>query len=151
MDRSKLILVQAFGSQVEADLAKSELESAGIDAMILADRAGGMRDHLAWSGFGFKVLVREEDAATAREVLHPIYKAPEGKLTVAQWCGTQREAEVAQGALETAGIAASIEAVPVGDKNLSLSFSESLFRVLVAEKDVATAREVLNPPSEAQA
>jgi len=39
--------------------------------MIQADRAGGMRDHLAWSGFGFKVLVREEDAATAREILHP--------------------------------------------------------------------------------
>ncbi len=71
MDHNKLVLVQVFGSQIEADLAKSELESAGIDAMIQADRAGGMRDHLAWSGFGFKVLVREEDAATAREILHP--------------------------------------------------------------------------------
>ncbi|PYT87779.1 MAG: hypothetical protein DMG36_24860 [Acidobacteria bacterium] len=71
MDHNKLVLAQVFGSQIEADLAKSELESAGIDAMIQADRAGGMRDHLAWSGFGFKVLVREEDAATAREILHP--------------------------------------------------------------------------------
>jgi len=50
MQKSELVLVQAFGSQVEADLAKSMLESAGIDAMIQADRAGGLRDHLAWSG-----------------------------------------------------------------------------------------------------
>ena len=63
MDHSKLVLVQAFGSEAEADLAKSMFESAGIDSMIQADTAGGMRDHLAWSGFGFKVLVRDEDAA----------------------------------------------------------------------------------------
>jgi putative signal transducing protein len=74
MDHSKLVSVQAFGSQAEADLAKSMLDSAGIDSMIQADRAGGMRDHLAWSGLGFKVLVREEDAADAREALNP----PEG-------------------------------------------------------------------------
>lgn len=71
MDHSKLVEVQAFGTQVEADLAKSMLDSAGIDAMIQADRVGGMRDHLAWSGFGFKILVREEDAASARELLTP--------------------------------------------------------------------------------
>ncbi len=75
MQNSALVPVQAFGSQVEADLAKSMLESAGIDAMIQADRAGGMRDHLAWSGFGFKVLVREEDAATARDLLKPPQEA----------------------------------------------------------------------------
>lgn len=71
MDRSKLTVIDRFASQVEADLAKSALESAGIDAMIQADRAGGMRDHLAWSGLGFKVLVREEDVAEARDVLNP--------------------------------------------------------------------------------
>lgn len=72
MDRSKLLVVDRFASQVGADLAKSALESAGTDAMIQADRAaGGMWDDLAWSGFGFKVLVREEDAETAHEVLNP--------------------------------------------------------------------------------
>src|ERR1700722_2186317 len=124
MDPSKLVLVQAFGSEGEADLAKSMLESAGIDAMIQADRAGGMRDHLAWSGFGFKVLVREEDAATAREVLHPPHKAPEGKLVVAQVCGTQADANIAQGALESAGIAPATEAGPVGAESASLSFRD---------------------------
>ena len=148
MQDSALVLVRAFGSQVEADLAKSMLESAGIDAMIQADRAGGMRDHLAWSGFGFKVLVREEDAATAREVLHPPHKAPEGKLVVAQVCGTQTDANIAQGALDFAGIAATIEAVPVGDKNSSLLFRDPVFRIMVREQDAATAREVLKPSEE---
>jgi hypothetical protein len=146
---SNLVVVQAFATQIDADIAKSVLESAGIDAMIQADRAGGMRDHLAWSGFGFKVLVRDEDAAAAQEVLHPPHKAPEGKLGVAQWCGTQAEADVAQGALESAGIAAAIEAIPVGDKNSPLSLMEPLFRVLVTENDGAAAREVLNPSDEA--
>jgi hypothetical protein len=42
-----LIVVQAFGSGPEAELVKGALESAGIDAMIQADAAGGMRPHLA--------------------------------------------------------------------------------------------------------
>lgn len=71
MQQIALVVVQRFATEVEANLARSMLESAGIDSMIQADRAGGMRDHLAWSGFGFKLLVREEDAATAREVLTP--------------------------------------------------------------------------------
>src|SRR5215472_7948428 len=133
MDQSKLVVVDRFASQVEADLAKSALESSGIDTMILADRAGGMRDHLAWSGLGFKVLVREEDAASAQEVLHPPLKAPEGKLIVAQYCGTLAEAEVLQGALESVGIAAAIEAIPVGDKKSPLSLLDPLFRVMVSE------------------
>ena len=34
-----------------------------------ADTAGGMRPHLAWAGSGFKLLVREEDAGAARDLL----------------------------------------------------------------------------------
>ena len=71
MRDANLVVVHTFGSGAEADMAKSVLEAADIDAMIQADTAGGMRPHLAWSGSGFKVLVREEDAAAAREVLDP--------------------------------------------------------------------------------
>jgi len=35
--------------------------------MIQADTAGGMRQHLAWSGLDFRVLVCEEDVGWARE------------------------------------------------------------------------------------
>ncbi len=44
----------------------SELDT-GIPAMLQADTAGGMREHLAWSGHGFKI--REDDATEAHDVL----------------------------------------------------------------------------------
>lgn len=69
MRDAHLVVIQTFGTRPEADLAKSLLEASRIDAMIQADTAGGMREHLAWSGAGFRVLVREEDATEAREIL----------------------------------------------------------------------------------
>ena len=69
MADAKLIVVQEYGSRVEADLAKCALRDAGIEAISQADTAGGMREHLAWSGAGFKIMVREEDAVAARELL----------------------------------------------------------------------------------
>jgi hypothetical protein len=45
--------------------------------MIQADTAGGMREHLAWSGAGFQILVRDEDSTAARDLLAP---PPEGDL-----------------------------------------------------------------------
>jgi len=71
MHDAKLVVVQSCASQIEAELAKGALEAAGIEAMIQADTAGRMREHLAWSGAGFKILVREEDAAAARDALAP--------------------------------------------------------------------------------
>jgi hypothetical protein len=71
MQDAKLVAVQSYGSRPEADLAKGALEDSGIQAMVQADTAGGMREHLAWSGAGFKILVREEDATAARDVLTP--------------------------------------------------------------------------------
>jgi len=72
MHDAKLVVVQAFGSGPEADMAKSALEAAGIDALIQADSIGGMRPHVAWSSGGYKLLVRDEDAAAARDVLEPV-------------------------------------------------------------------------------
>jgi hypothetical protein len=71
MQHTKLVVVQSYGSRAEADLAKGALEDAGIQAMIQADTAGGMREHLAWSGARFKILVREEEATLACDVLIP--------------------------------------------------------------------------------
>ena len=65
----KLVVVQSYGNRPEAELAKGLLEAAGIPAMVQADTAGGMREHIAWAGAGFKVLVREEDATEARDLL----------------------------------------------------------------------------------
>ncbi len=69
MNDADLVVVRAFGTSTEAEIARSALEAAGIDSMIQADTGGGMRPHLAWAGAGFRVLVRAEDAAAARDVL----------------------------------------------------------------------------------
>jgi hypothetical protein len=69
MADSDLVVVHAFGSRPEADIAVSALDAAGIDAIIQADSGGGMRPHLAWAGVGFQVLVREEDLSAARDIL----------------------------------------------------------------------------------
>ena len=53
MSNADLVVVHAFASRPEADVAVSALEAAGIDATIQADTGGGMRGHLAWSGVGF--------------------------------------------------------------------------------------------------
>jgi F420-dependent methylenetetrahydromethanopterin dehydrogenase len=66
---AKLIVVESCGSRPEAELVRGALEEAGIPAIIQGDTAGGMREHLAWSGAGFKILVREHDAAAARDFL----------------------------------------------------------------------------------
>jgi F420-dependent methylenetetrahydromethanopterin dehydrogenase len=66
---TKLVVLQSFASEFEAELARGVLEEAGIQAIIQGDTAGRMREHIAWSGAGFKILVRENEAATAREVL----------------------------------------------------------------------------------
>jgi Putative prokaryotic signal transducing protein len=79
MNEAQLVVVHEFGSQPEAEMAKSALAGAGIDAMIQADSVGGMRTHVAWSGAGFKVLVREEDAVDAHEVLEPRGEASAGE------------------------------------------------------------------------
>ena len=71
MEAANLEVVHAYGTQAEADIAKSVLAGAGLEAMIQADSVGGMRAHVAWSGAGFKLLVREEDVMDARELLEP--------------------------------------------------------------------------------
>jgi F420-dependent methylenetetrahydromethanopterin dehydrogenase len=77
MQDAKLIVVQSCGSPFEAELAKGALEEAGIPAIIQGDTAGRMREHLAWSGAGFKILVREDDASAARDLLTSIVKGDE--------------------------------------------------------------------------
>jgi hypothetical protein len=62
-----LRVIRTFVNNFDAEIARSALEAAGIDAMIRSDDCGGTRPHL-WMG-GVELLVREEDAAQADEVL----------------------------------------------------------------------------------
>ena len=64
-----LVTVGTFLTHIDADLAKSALEAAGIESLIVSDDCGGVRPHL-WLG-GVKVVVRDEDAQRALEILNP--------------------------------------------------------------------------------
>ncbi|HSC26185.1 MAG TPA: DUF2007 domain-containing protein [Vicinamibacterales bacterium] len=62
-----LVSVGTYVNNFEAEVARTALEAAGIDAMIRSDDCGGMRPHL-WMG-GIQLLVRAEDAQRASELL----------------------------------------------------------------------------------
>jgi hypothetical protein len=68
MADSNLVVVHTFTSRPEADMAKSALDAAGIEAMVLADDAGGTQPGL-WEGRGVAVVVNRENEQAAREIL----------------------------------------------------------------------------------
>jgi hypothetical protein len=128
MSQSDLVVVQSFGTEGEAEVAKGVLESSGIEAMIQADTAGRMREHLAWSGLGHRVLVREEDAAAARSLL----ALPQSEeLVLLQKYATETQVDIPQGVLLSAGIFATVRD------------DGTYYQLLVNKEDAATARKVL--------
>ena len=64
----ELNVVGNFADRIEAELAASALEAAGIDSMIRDDDAGGMQPAMAFSN-GVTLLVRVADATAAGEIL----------------------------------------------------------------------------------
>lgn len=74
MREAKLVVVQTFAEQWEAELARSALNGARIDAVVQSDSLGGNGPHIALATGGYKLLVREADAAAARRVLSPSRK-----------------------------------------------------------------------------
>jgi hypothetical protein len=127
MSQSDLVVVQSYGSEGEAEVAKGVLECSGIDAMIQADTAGRMREHLAWSGLGHRVLVREEDAAAARSLL----ALPQNDELVLLQRATEIQVEILQGALLSADIFATVR------------YDGTYYQLLVNKEDAETARGVL--------
>ncbi|HEY2823229.1 MAG TPA: hypothetical protein VGJ06_19455 [Candidatus Acidoferrum sp.] len=134
MSRSDLVVVQAYATEGEAEVAKGVLASSGIDAMTQADTAGRMREHRAWSGLGHRVLVREEDAAAARELL----TMPQGDELVMLQRATEIQVEILQGALLSADIFATVR------------YDGTYWELLVNQEEVAAARKVLETLSEAR-
>lgn len=67
MPLSHLVTVRTFLNRIEAELALSALEAAGIDAVLSRDDCGGVRPSLWLSGVD--LLVRPEDYRRASDVL----------------------------------------------------------------------------------
>lgn len=66
MGLSEFFVFRTYLNHIEADLAKTVLDAAGIESFIRSDDCGGM-PHL-WMG-GIELLVHETDLAKADEVL----------------------------------------------------------------------------------
>ena len=64
-----LICIKNYNNRTEAEIAKSLLEASGIKAVVSADDCGGMRPHLLLGTNGTRLLVKEEDAQKALDVL----------------------------------------------------------------------------------
>lgn len=64
----RMVVVREFESAIEAEVARSLLESAGITAFVFKDDAGGMCPSMQrWAGV--RLIVGEEDAAIAHDIL----------------------------------------------------------------------------------
>lgn len=63
-----LTAIRTFTNAFDAELARSVLEAAGIDAIVRSDDAGGLHPGM-WTATGVRLLVRPDDAARAEEVL----------------------------------------------------------------------------------
>jgi len=68
MAERELVVVRTFNTRPEADIAKSALDAAQIESMVVGDDAGGLQPGL-WEGRGVAVVVNREDESTAREIL----------------------------------------------------------------------------------
>jgi hypothetical protein len=65
---TQLTTVETYGSEIEAELARGLLETAGITAFVFKDDGGGMVPSMQrWTGV--RLLVTQADAAAAREIL----------------------------------------------------------------------------------
>ena len=68
MGDDELVVVGTFMSRPEADVAKSALDAADIQSMVLGDDAGGLQPGL-WEGRGVAVVVNRADEQAARDIL----------------------------------------------------------------------------------
>ena len=69
MTDDDLVVVGTYLNRMDAEVARGALEAVGIDSMIAADDAGGVRPSLWMTGV--KLIVRREDAERANQTLNP--------------------------------------------------------------------------------
>jgi len=59
------VVVRTFLTVMDANMARSALEAAGIVSMVRSDDCGGLRPHLWMGGVALLVPASEADAATS--------------------------------------------------------------------------------------
>jgi hypothetical protein len=63
-----LVVIKTFTASIDAELAHSALEAAGIDSMLRPDDCGGLKPGMQLA-VGVDLLVRPEDASEADRIL----------------------------------------------------------------------------------
>ena len=69
-DDVRMVLLRTFATEFEANLAKTALDSAGIDSMIQGARA--RTSDFEARGTGIGLVVRAEDAQDAEKILNDL-------------------------------------------------------------------------------
>jgi hypothetical protein len=64
----ELVVVRSYSTVVDAELAKSALQSVGIDSMVRSDNEGSQSPGLTFSR-GAELLVRGDDVEAAEDIL----------------------------------------------------------------------------------
>ena len=68
MDFDDAVVLETFPSRIEAEMTQGILEGEGIEAVIMADDAGGAYPMFQFIR-GVKLMVAAEDEARAKEIL----------------------------------------------------------------------------------
>ena len=68
MNLDDAVVLETFSNRIEAEMAAGLLESEGVEAMVMADDAGGTYPMLQFIR-GVRLMVFKEDVARAREIL----------------------------------------------------------------------------------
>lgn len=68
MNFDDAVVLETFPTRIEAEMAAGLLESEGIEAMVMADDAGGTYPMLQFVR-GVRLMVFKEDEARAQEIL----------------------------------------------------------------------------------
>jgi hypothetical protein len=68
VDFDDAIVLETFSNRIEAEMAQGILESEGIEAVVMADDAGGTYPMLQFIR-GVKLMVAAEDKFRAQEIL----------------------------------------------------------------------------------
>ena len=63
-----MAIVRTFSNEIEAEMAMSALEAAGIESAMKRDDCGGVQPAMGLTG-GVQVIVNDEDLEVATEVL----------------------------------------------------------------------------------